>query len=414
MSAAVTEPSASSNSSDVLRLLLSREIDDVLSEYLHCSGHQLVSARPCQIVYRPAGATTAQYRIRTQTPTGDSALDTLVVAVGGEVVQGATALRNDSTTVNIWGWRNDPALPGLAAAVDRQRVRDLFRDIGCDGSDVQLRARAYRPGRRAVVEADNGHQRLFLKVVRPDRVEVLHHAHRQLAESMPVPDSLGWTNSGVMVLPAISGSTLREALRRGDKRLPDPAAIEHLLERIPSGVGRRRTRAPWLDEAQRHADLVKATVPGTGRVVTRALHRLEDVHARLSGGSDVHETVTVHGDLYEAQILVDGTDIVGLLDVDTVGVGQRIDDIANFCAHLSVLATVWPNPRSVNRYGGALLNAAERRFRRPALRARIAAATLGLATGPFRSLEANWVANTHARIRLAERWLDGAERPSCA
>jgi hypothetical protein len=97
--------------------------------------------------------------------------------------------------------------------------------------------------------------------------------------------------------------------------------------------------------------------------------------------------------------------ITGLLDIDTTGSGFRVDDLANFCAHLSVLAQMTDRPRQVRRFGAGLLSHAEILHPRPVLRRRIAAAVLGLATGPFRVLEANWEANTARRLDLAVQWM---------
>jgi hypothetical protein len=44
------------------------------------------------------------------------------------------------------------------------------------------------------------------------------------------------------------------------------------------------------------------------------------------------------------------------------------------------------------------------------LRCAVADVVLGLATGPFRVVEADWPAATDARIALAERWVSSARR----
>ena len=53
----------------------------------------------------------------------------------------------------------------------------------------------------------------------------------------------------------------------------------------------------------------------------------------------------------------------------------------------------------------AVLAHAEQRFDREQLRPRIAAAVLGLATGPFRVQVPGWAEVTRDRIELAARWL---------
>ncbi|MGQ0573367.1 MAG: phosphotransferase, partial [Pseudonocardia sp.] len=129
-------------------------------------------------------------------------------------------------------------------------------------------------------------------------------------------------------------------------------------------------------------------------------HRLAGAHP---GGEPL---VPVHGDLYDSQLLVDGGRVTGLLDVDTAGGGHRVDDWANLLAHLSVLADEGLAP--ARGYGAELLAHAERRLPRGRLRPRVAAAVLGLATGPFRVQQRDWAARTERRLDLAQRWLAGA------
>jgi Ser/Thr protein kinase RdoA (MazF antagonist) len=116
--------------------------------------------------------------------------------------------------------------------------------------------------------------------------------------------------------------------------------------------------------------------------------------------------VPVHGDLHEAQLLLDGGRIAGLLDVDTFGLGRRVDDLATYLGHLAVLATTMPRARSrVNAHARRLLAGFDRTVDPALLRAAVAAVVLGLATGPFRVLEPGWRAHTGTRLALAEGWL---------
>ncbi len=105
----------------------------------------------------------------------------------------------------------------------------------------------------------------------------------------------------------------------------------------------------------------------------------------------------MHGDLYEAQLLLAGGDVVGVLDVDGAGAGQRIDDLANLLGHLAVLGH-----HGYRRELAAGLPVA------PAdLATRVAAVVLGLATGPFRVQSRGWPQATEARLALAEELLAG-------
>ncbi|MGH9270798.1 MAG: hypothetical protein ACRDZ2_05960, partial [Ilumatobacteraceae bacterium] len=115
----------------------------------------------------------------------------------------------------------------------------LLDEIGVGSDAVHLAVRSYRPGRRAVVEAAGRRGRLLLKVVRPAMVADLHATHRLLAPRVPVPDSLGWSDDGIMVLPGLPGRTMRRARRVG------------FMGRSPRvGAGRGDGCPPSLDERE--------------------------------------------------------------------------------------------------------------------------------------------------------------------
>jgi aminoglycoside phosphotransferase len=375
-----------------VELLLGPEARDILAVAVDAAGGRLDGWRARQITHQPGHSTLVQYRAEVTWPDGRQTAETVVAATGARIPSGAAVLDDGGTRVAVWRWPHDPSLPGLAAALDRRHVGRL---LGCDPEDpVHLRVCAYRPGRRAVVEATGRRNRLFLKVVRPATVEGLHRTHRALAAHVPVPDSLGWTDDGVVVLPALPGRTLRDALRAG-RPVPAPGAVADLLDRLPAELAAGPYRRSTVAGARHQAAILTATFPA-GRT------RVEDVLAAIEARSLAdHPVVPVHGDLYEAQLLVDDRGrITGLLDVDTAGAGARADDLANLCAHLAVLALVTDPPGPVRRYLDQAAWGAD-----DDLRTRIAAAVLGLATGPFRVVEAGWERATVRRLDLAASWL---------
>lgn len=384
-----------------LQLLLGPDAAGMLAVAVDAAGGELGPWRASQVTHQPGRSTVAQYRADVSWPDGRTSTETIVAATGTRIPAGAAVLDDGTTQVAVWRWPIDPALPGLSLALDRDRVAGLLDELGVDGGTVQLRVRAYRPGRRAVVEATGRRGRLFLKVVRPATVEALHQTHRALAAAVPVPDSLGWTDSGIVVLPGLPGRTLRELLRSGASTLPEPGSIDALLDQLPDDLAAGPRRRDLLTSAEHHARVIASVLPALQG-------RLDDVLADLRRPDPVeHEVVPVHGDLYEAQLLVTHGRFTGLLDVDTAGAGHRIEDIANLCAHLSVLGLSSDRSKVINRYGAAVLAHAETRFDRVDLRARIAAAVIGLATGPFRVLEAHWPQATARRVDLAADWADG-------
>jgi hypothetical protein len=386
-----------------LALLLGPDAGGILVTATGAAGGELRGWSPRQVSYAPDRSTVVQYRAEIAWP-GRSATteETIVAATGRRIPEGAAVLDDGTTRVGVWRWPYDPALPGLAAALDRERVGRLLDSLGIDGGTVRLRARSYRPTGRAVVEATGRLGRIFLKVVAPQRVESLHGTHRALVAHVPVPDTLGWSDDGIVVLRALRGRTLREVLRSAKEEPPPPGALDALLDRLPATeAAHRPRRRDVFARAEHHGAVIAATVPALAGAVYALLEGL-----RTAPRSE-HPVVAVHGDFYDAQLLVERGRITGLLDVDTAGAGHRVDDLANLIAHLSVLALISDRPKRINRYGASVLAHAEEHHDPLDLRARVAASIVGLATGPFRGLERDHARSTARYLELARAWFEG-------
>jgi Phosphotransferase enzyme family len=200
----------------------------------------------------------------------------------------------------------------------------------------------------------------------------------------------------------LPGRSLRDALRQGERRLPSGGVLVDLLDRLPPALAALPGRDSWRDRAPHYAAVVGSALP---------------VHAGWAGdlGAEIHAsggvgpTVPIHGDFYEAQIHVHSGRLVGLLDVDTAGPGDRLDDLACLLGHLSVLAQIDRHRApSVNALGARYLATFERAVDPVDLRVRVAAVVMSLATGPHRVQEPGWPAATAERLRLTESWLSSA------
>ncbi|MHA6796615.1 hypothetical protein ACVGVM_24345 [Pseudonocardia bannensis] len=258
--------------------------------------------------------------------------------------------------------------------------------------------RAYRPGRRAVLEVHTRDTRVFLKIVRPGALDALRRRHDLLAGHLPVPPVLAAFDDGIVVLPALAGTPLRAVLVEGGP-LPSPGALDALLDRLPPAVAElphpgRHAPADHLARVPHFAAVLGLTVPGLRPRVDRLA---ADLRAADPGE---HPVGPVHGNFYESQLLVDDGTITGLLDVDTCGRGTRIDEWATLVAHLAVLAG-----DRARDHGAAVLAFAEARWPRRELSVRVAAALLALATGPFRVQQHAWAAHTERRVEQAQDWL---------
>ncbi|WP_205669235.1 phosphotransferase [Amycolatopsis suaedae] len=387
-----------------LTLLTGETAGDLLGAVLAEAGGVVEQWSATQVDHQPGRRTTVSYSARVRWPDGTVTGETFG-ACSGDLPGGVARLSDGTTEIGMWRFPFDPALPGLPVACDPERARRLVLRSGvrADGP-VRVRVRAYRPRRRAVVELGlPGRRRVFVKVVPPARAAGLHRRHR-LAEGAAVPESLGWTDDGLVLLAGLPGRTLREELLAGgDGPVPlDPDSVTAALDGLPPALAAGPRRRTWGQKAGHYAGVLADAVPGlAGRV--HAIARAVD-HGEPEGPG-----VPVHGDFYESQLMVRDGLVTGLLDLDTAGRGERLDDEACLLAHLAVLAQTRPalRPR-VDDLRDRVHRHLTRSTDPAALARRTAAVVLSLATGPHRVQEPGWPARTEQRVALAEQWLDRA------
>lgn len=383
-----------------LELLTGSDAPELLGAALAPAGGTLGELSIAQIRYVPAKSVIVQYRAGVTWAEGPPTREIFVAAAGVEVPADVPIIEGAGTRVALWRYPRDPFLPGLAIAADRDRTRQLLAQLGVMADSVRLRTRAYRPGRRAVIEVKAPQARVFIKVVRPSRVASLQRIHSSMAGAVQIPQSLGWSaDDGIVVLQAMPGKTLRKAIEGGTKRLPTAARLASVLDVIPSD-GSKPVAGPRARVAE-HGRLLAAVLPGEAE-------RVEGLVAALSTQLD-GEAVAVHGDFHASQVLVRGDAVLGLIDVDTVGVGLRSHDYGNFLGHLATLGLISPARKNLHRYGAELLEVFDRAVDPRHLRLDVAGAVLGLATGPFRVFERQWPAQTVRRLALAEQWIASAQ-----
>jgi hypothetical protein len=386
-----------------LPVMLGPDAGDLLGVAVTSAGGRLISARPRQVQWQPGRALTVVYDARLASAQQSAIQTSLVAITGAHIPTSAMVLEQGASRVGVWTLAEDPSLPGLAIALDAERMRDLLDDLGSPPAALQVKLRAYRPGRRGVVEVQAGPTRLFVKVVMPAKVAALQRRHALLSECLPVPHSHGWSEEfGLVILEAMPGSTLRDVLSQKRAPLPDTRQIAAMLDRIPApGDGRRPPDV--LGSLAMHSELL-------GRLLPELRPRLESLSACLADETNAGPLVPVHGDLHEAQLMVLDTKITGLIDVDTVGLGHRVDDWAHMIGHLATRLEAAPRairPR-IQEYGRQIVAIADSQVDPTALRRRVAAVILALATGPFRVQTRAWPSETRQRVALAERWCESA------
>lgn len=241
----------------------------------------------------------------------------------------------DGERLSAWLYPADPALPALAPAVYPDTVRVILERLGLESTAVALDLLSYRPGKRAVLRTTTTTRTWYLKIVRPDRVEAICSRHSLWREEgVPAPDVVSWSPDGLMVLAPLPGS---EAVGMLDE-LGDPtglvsavAALAGRVALIPSDHPARPSLALRLDW---YRDRLTQFAAGSEPLISEIC---DAIARRLASSAPNPRAVTVHGDLHLGQIFVDPGDrsrIVGVLDIDTAGLGDPADDAAALVAHL--------------------------------------------------------------------------------
>ena len=380
--------------------LMNSPVPAPVAALYEAAGSTIESISRIQATWRPGRQLTVRYRALGDG--GGLAGQNDLVATVGRLPDGAMRVEGPDGAVALWVVPDDPMLPGLRSALHAPTVTRLLSDLGSEQEVARCRLRSYRPGRRAVVEVRASSSSIFLKVVPPFEVDALHERHRHLAELLPVPDSLGVARGlGIVVMHALPGTDLRTLLRNGGTPIPPVPAVAGMIRDLPPPRPDWSAPSP-VDSMPRVVELLQHLLPGEGQ-------RLDGI-AETFGSTGAGPKVPVHGDFHEAQILVDSSRPVGLIDVDTFGWGHSADDPATMLGHLHLLAPGCRLPhqaidlaRGLNRLWDEGLDPVD-------LRLRTAAVVLGLATGPFRVQSSNWPEETISRIEVAEQWVESARR----
>ncbi|MFC8922247.1 aminoglycoside phosphotransferase family protein [Cellulosimicrobium sp. NPDC057127] len=386
-----------------LDLLTADDAGDVLAAALGADGASLGTWRVDRVHARPGAEVTVGYDVVAAR--GDGAVEaaeyllaTTAPLPPEAIGPGVARLDDGERVLHVWRHPADPMLPGLAAAGD---TAELTRRLGAAGHDEQVDAVeivAYRPLRRAVLRARTTHGAVYVKVVRPDRARALVRRHALLAER--APRCLAWAADGVVLLEEARGRSLAQVLAAAppERRATavDPHVLLRALEELPAAATSLGRRPAWAERVGRYA----RTASEVHGLDPERTARLAEAVADAVATRDPGPVVATHGDFHAANVLLDATGerVETLLDVDTLGPGHRVDDLACVVAHLAVLPGLSPGDYAGTEGLVARCLAAFDDVVDPvALRSRAAGVVLSLASGA-------------ATRELAEAWLAVAER----
>ncbi|HEY3238878.1 MAG TPA: phosphotransferase, partial [Acidimicrobiia bacterium] len=301
----------------------------MVGRFLSDRGWSPCAVEPVQVFYRPGRSMTVRFDVRARRRGGP--LDVLTVAAECQA----------GDPVRVWAFPEDPSLPGLPASVE-------FPVTDGDGVRATEMLR-YRPRRRAVLRYRfpvGGV--LFGKVLPPARARraleatgaLCPDARPELRLALPAAGPA----PGALVVAPVDGRPLRDLLLAGDT-LPSPTRLARLSEDL-AGMIRPSLRRPLAaSPAATRVTVVSEAAGLTGHLLPSLRPTLDEVLAAVAHAidSDPPDRHPVHGDLYEAQLLVGDDGTLGLLDLDDLGLGDPLLDAATFSAHLVALA-LQPGP----------------------------------------------------------------------
>jgi hypothetical protein len=259
-----------------------------------------------------------------------------------------------AAVVAVWLYPSDPALPALRTVTDPVSTAAVLEGLGIRSAPTEVAVVSYRPGRRAVIRVDIQHpgdiggSRLFLKVVEPGKAESIAERHELFRSSgLPVPRPLGWSGDGVIAMSGLPGIEAQSAV---DRIVDQSAFLDQLeflctlLEAVPAVNTARPSlynRLDWyLERLSERLPDDTARMLEVGAAIARR---------GAEGYGFEYTPVTIHGDLHLGQLFIDPeapSEIAGMLDIDTAGVGDPADDAGAFYAHLVALAESTDDPAS--------------------------------------------------------------------
>ncbi|OCA93455.1 phosphotransferase [Actinobaculum suis] len=338
--------------------------------------------------------------------------------------------------VTLWEYPYDPELPALAVACSPRKMSELL------GKRVGVELKSYRPTRRAVVRVvDEAGKGAFAKVLKPPAAGSLAKRHHMLtAAGVPAPRVLAENEQGSVLISQLAGEPLANALGRGllgqARAVLD--SLEATLDALPDSVMQLSRRAAWSDRVEHYAHAAATALPQIRSRAEAVAHGVRQILSTVPAGP----LQPVHGDFYEANIFLrnipettapaspnttstrpqgriqEGTRgrvqggrlEAGIIDVDSLGPGYRVDDWACLLGHMSVLPHLAPASYPHIRHDlESFCRMLEYRVSPPALYARCAGVTLSLVAGAARVDGTPWEEDALGRLTEAENWLRRAQ-----
>jgi Ser/Thr protein kinase RdoA (MazF antagonist) len=240
--------------------------------------------------------------------------------------------------------RLDPAMPQLAVLRNPSLVRHVLEDVYGEHVDVEAATVVrHKPGRRCTLRYDilagsgGRAERLYAKTFASERGPRVHKSVKAIAEARAcgpatvLPEPVAYISRlNLLLQREVAGIPVRAALLTGDRRLAVKIA-EALAALHASDV--ELDRQHGLED---ELAILRGRVKRIGRSRLRAhrcLARIEAAATAVTGW----RSRPVHRDFYYDQLVID-SEVLGVLDFDDASMSEPAVDVANFLAHLRLLA----------------------------------------------------------------------------
>lgn len=420
-----------------VRELFSSEGMDLIAFFLSTRGFEPQSLRPVQALYRPGSSCIVRYRVRAVDRAGRDRHLTICAETRVEPKE-PRRVPDDFAERHrfpdpvermgaylVWTFPYDPGLKEMSDAAWTPWAKEALSASGQGSRAVNVQPVMYRPRRRAMFRylglggSEQQQSVTYAKVLRSPRVARSLEVAKAMEPKRALLDRLlkrppplrlllpvGQAGSNTLLFKPAPGTSLRDLLLK-NQSLPHPSRVVDVVKNIARlgdaaalGASPRHGRAP-AELAQTTGDLVTRLLPDSTTTVARLIETI-----RRGSEADGLEPCVVHGDLYDGQIFIDDDFSLSLIDLDDVGVGDAALDIANFCAHLLVMALSIPEAKDrLTAYRTVLRQEFMKSFdvSSEMLSWREALVVMQLALGPFRVLDPQWPQRVLRRLELAAK-----------
>lgn len=393
---------------DDVALLTGPQAGEILQAALAAEGATLGPWSVHAVHHRPGAGVTVGYTVQAQEGGEDDYLCATTGRVTADPGLGLVRLESGHSLVHVWRHPADPELPALADACSPTRLAER---LGA-AAPPSVELLAYRPLRRAVVRARGAaltDGEVYAKVVRPKTLRDLASRHVMLTEAgVPAPQVLRADDDGLLAIRAGRGTSLAAELARGMRPARARAVLTDVvavLDRLPAAALGLPRRPAWAERSGHYAHAASVVLPEHAE----RIDRLADGIAAGLAGTDPGPVVPTHGDLYEANLLMTESRVSTVLDVDALGPGHRVDDLACLLAHVSVLPHLAPQTYpEVPAVLGTWTAMCGEWVDPGALHVRAAGVVLSLIAGARRRTAPDWRTDAEGRLAEAERWFAAA------